>query len=88
MVSIVYVLCAGTALVCCILLFRGYSMSKSRLLLWSGLCFVFLMLDNIFLFIDQIIVPDVSLVLLRSPAGLIGISLLMYGLVWETGRKE
>jgi len=88
MAKIVYLLCSATALACSILLLRGFLSSKVRLLLWSGLCFAFLFLDNIFLFYDQIVVPDVNLALWRSPAALIGVSLLVYGLVWETGRKE
>jgi hypothetical protein len=88
MVIIVYVLCAATALACSILLLRGFLKNRARLLLWSGLCFAFLALDNVFLFFDQIVVPDVNLAVWRSPTALLGISLLLFGLVWDTGRRE
>jgi hypothetical protein len=83
MAAIVYLLCAATALACSLLLLRGFRNSKARLLLWSGLCFAFFMLDNLFLFYDQIVVPDVNLALWRAPIALVGVSLLLYGLVWE-----
>lgn len=83
MAEIVYLLCAATALLCAVLLFRGYSRSKARLLLWSGLCFALLALDSLFLFFDLIVVPDLNLTLWRTPTALIGVSLLLYGLIWE-----
>lgn len=81
--EIVYLLCAATALLCAVLLFRGYKRSKARLLFWSGACFVLLTLDNLFLFYDVVVVPDVNLMLWRSPMALIGVGLLLYGLIWE-----
>ena len=43
--SVVYVLCALTALACAVLLFRGYRASGARLLLWSAVCFAGLTLN-------------------------------------------
>lgn len=83
MAQVVYLLCAVTALLCCVLLLRGYRQSKARLLLWSGLCFALLTLDNVFLFYDLIVVPTSDLTLWRTPAALIGTGLLLYGLIWE-----
>jgi hypothetical protein len=81
---IVYLLCAATCLLCAILLFRGYVRTGVRLLFWSGLCFVGLMLDNLMLYVDLIVVPEVSLVIWRKIPGLIAIMLLLFGLVWES----
>jgi cytochrome bd-type quinol oxidase subunit 2 len=81
--EIVYLLCAATALLCAVLLLRGYSRSKARLLFWSGLCFVLLVFDNLFLFYDVVIVPDVNLTMWRAPTALIGVGVLLYGLIWE-----
>jgi Family of unknown function (DUF5985) len=81
---IVYLLCAATCLLCAILLFRGYARTGVRLLFWSGLCFVGLMLDNVMLYVDLIVVPEVSLVIWRKIPGLIAIMLLLFGLVWES----
>ena len=80
----VYILCAITCLLCAILLFRGYARTGVRLLFWSGLCFIGLMLDNVMVYVDLVIVPDVSLAVWRKIPGLIAISLLLYGLVWDS----
>ena len=66
------------------MLLRGYARTHVRLLLWSGLCFVFLMFDNLMLYVDIVVVPDVSLVVIRKIPGLIGIVLLLFGLVWDS----
>ena len=81
----VYLLCAATSATCAILLLRGYRRQRSRLLLWSNLCFVLLALNNILLFIDLIVVPtSIDLSLWRGATALAGVSLLLFGLVWET----
>jgi hypothetical protein len=82
--GIVYLLCSATCLLCAVLLFRGYARTGVRLLFWSGLCFVGLMLDNVILYIDVIVVPDMSLVIWRKAPGLVAIMLLLFGLVWES----
>ena len=46
MIQLVYLLCALTSLACAVLLLRGYFRTRVRLLLWSGLCFVGLALNN------------------------------------------
>ena len=45
MAPYIYALCALTSLVCSVLLLRGYSDSRYRLLFWAGLCFVGLRQD-------------------------------------------
>ncbi len=80
----IYVLCALTSLFCAGLLLRSYSKTKIRLLLWSGLCFVGLGLNNVLLVIDLLVFPDVDLSLIRIIPALGGMLLLLYGLVWET----
>jgi hypothetical protein len=65
-------------------LFRGYARTGVRLLFWSGLCFVGLMLDNVMLYVDVIVFPNVSLEIWRKIPGLIAIMLLLFGLVWES----
>ena len=82
---VVYALCALTSLVCAVLLLRGYRRSRVRLLLWSGLCFVCFTLNNILLIIDVRVLPDQDLSIVRSLPSLVGVALLLYGLVWETG---
>ncbi|HVT82005.1 MAG TPA: DUF5985 family protein, partial [Phycisphaerae bacterium] len=42
----IYLLCALTSLACAILLARGYLRSRAKILLWSGLCFALLAINN------------------------------------------
>jgi Family of unknown function (DUF5985) len=84
MATIVYVLCALTSAACAVLLLRGYARNGVRLLLWVGLCFVGLALNNILLVVDVRVVPSMDLSLWRSLPALAGLMLLIYGLVWET----
>ena len=80
----VYVLCAITSVACAWLLFRGYRRTGTRLLLWSGLCFAGLAINNIMLFVDLVVLPGVDLSLWRAIPALAGVVLLLYGLVWDT----
>ena len=84
MPGLVYILCALTSLACSVLLLRGYSQSGVRLLLWSGLCFFGLALDNVILYVDLVVWPDVDMAGLRRLPGLFALMLLIFGLVWET----
>lgn len=81
---VLFALAALTSLSCMLLLFRGYARSGMRLLLWSALCFVFLSVNNLALFIDSVLLPtQVDLRLLRLGAALAGIACLLYAFVWE-----
>ena len=82
--NVVYILCAATSGLCAVLLLRGYAKSRARLLFWSGLCFIGLALNNVLLIVDVRLMPSVDLSLWRTIPALIGVSLLVYGLVWET----
>lgn len=84
MANAVYLMCALTSIVCAVLLVRGYRNSRSRLLLWSSLCFVGLALNNLLLVVDRIIVTDVDLHDARLGVALGALAVLVYGLVWET----
>ncbi len=79
----VYTLCALTSVACALLLIRGYRKTGARLLLWSGLCFVGLALNNMLLFVDLVVVPAVDLSLLRSGTAFVGVAVLAFGLVWD-----
>ena len=79
----VYLLCAATALACAVLLLRGARRSRARLLMWSGLCFLALAVENVVLFVDVVCVPEVDLSNLRLAVALAGMALLLYGLIWD-----
>ena len=83
MAGIIYGLCALTALVCAWLLLLAYRRSHYKLLLWSGLCFVGLTLNNILLVIDKLVVPYYDLSVWRSVTALISLGILLYGLIWD-----
>ena len=72
-----------TSLACMVLLFRAYFANGLRLLLWSALCFVCLTANNVLLFFDLVVFPDLDLRLFRLSWALIGILLLIYGFLWE-----
>ncbi len=84
MAEAVYALCAVASLACMVLLLRGYRRTRTRLLLWSGLCFAGLTLNNILLFVDKVIFPGADLSLWRSAAALAGVLVLIYGLVMDS----
>jgi hypothetical protein len=72
-----------TSVACMVLLFRAYAASGLRLLLWSALCFVFLSLNNVLLFIDLVTPPDLDFRPYRLGAALVAVLSLLYGFVWE-----
>ena len=78
------VLAALTSLGCTILLFRGYSSTGTRLLLWSALCFVCLTLNSVLLFFDLVMLPGIDLRVYRLGSAFLGVLFLLYGFIWET----
>jgi hypothetical protein len=67
-----------------VLLFRGYARTGVRLLLWSGLCFIFLTTNNVLLFFDTVVWPtQVDLRLYRLGAAIAGVACLLYAFIWE-----
>jgi Family of unknown function (DUF5985) len=82
----VYVLCTLTSLACAWLLLRSFAASGVRLLLWSGLCFVGLALNNALLFVDKVVAPDVDLSVVRILPAALGLLLLLGALIWERER--
>jgi hypothetical protein len=84
MQGLVYLLCAGTALACSFLLLRSFRQNRMRLLLWCSLCFLGLAVDNVFLFIDIVLFPDIDLSVYPNLTALLGACLLLYGLIWDS----
>lgn len=83
MAAIIYGLCALTALICTILLLQAYRRSTYRLLLWSGLCFAGLTINNLLLVLDKIVFPLVDLSVWRTSVALVAMCTLLYGLIWD-----
>ncbi|WIG94749.1 DUF5985 family protein [Myxococcus sp. SDU36] len=84
MAEAVYLLCALTSVACAVLLLRAYKRTGMRLLLWSGLCFVGLVVSNALLFVDLVLLPTtIDLFMPRTIATLSSASVLLYGLIWD-----
>ena len=81
--TLIYTLCFLTSSACAFLLARSFARTGMRLLLWSALCFLFLGLNNLAVIVDLLFVPEVDLQLTRVALSLAGVSLLLFGLVWE-----
>lgn len=84
--AIVYILCSATSIACAWLLCRSYLRSRAPLLLWSGLCFLFLAANNLVVVVDLLLLPAGDMRLVRHLLNLGGISTLLFGFVW--GLKE
>ena len=79
----IYLLCALTSAACAALLGRAFLRQRIRLLLWTCACFIGLALNNLLMFVDLVLIPDVDLSLARALLALCGLLPLVFGLVWE-----
>lgn len=84
MVGLIYLLCALTALLCSWMLLKAYRSSGYKLLLWGGLCFVGLTLNNTLLIVDKFILPYVDLSGWRLILAFISVLIFLYGLIWDS----
>ena len=83
MAALIYGLCALTAFLCAWLLLQAYRRSRYKLLLWSGLCFAWLTVNNILLILDKLVFPSVDMTTWRLITALFAIIVLLYGLIWN-----
>ena len=85
----VYILCFLTSAACAWLLGRSYLANRTRLLLWSSVCFVFLALNNLALVLDLVVwpSPEVDLRLPRLLLALAAAASLIWGFVWEVEER-
>ena len=81
MAGLIYGLCALTALICSWLLLHAWFRSRYKLLLWSGLCFVGLTINNLLLVADKLFFPDMDMTAWRLGTGLGSLTILLYGLI-------
>jgi len=79
----VYLFCFLTSFAAMALVYRSYLQNRTRLLLWCALAFVALAVNNLLLFFDVVVLPDVNLLPLRHLSALTAVGLLLYGFVWE-----
>jgi len=81
--GIVYFLCFLTSFFAMVLLLRGHLSNGSKLLMWSALAFIALAINNLALFVDIVLLPQVSLLWVREIAEATAVCVLLYGFVWE-----
>lgn len=81
---LIYGLCALTAATCAFMLLQAFTRNRYRLLLWAGLCFVGLTVNNLLLVLDKMVILETDLSAWRTLAALISMSILLYGLIWDT----
>jgi phosphatidylserine synthase len=85
MAPLFYGLCTLTALFCAVLLLRAYHRSRYKLLLWGGLCFLGLTLNNALLVVDKLVFPEpeINLFTWRLVAALAAVLVLLYGIIFD-----
>lgn len=83
MAEAVYLLCALTSAACAVLLLRAWRRTRMKLLLYSGLCFVFFTVNNVLLFVDLVLIPAGDLTLARTVTSLVASGVLLFGLIWD-----
>lgn len=82
--ALVYILCFITCAVCAGLLVRSWFKTRTRLILWIAISFVFLAVNNFFLFADTTLTtPEQDLSPYRVLSSLIAVGVLIFGLIWE-----
>ncbi|MFZ5475663.1 MAG: DUF5985 family protein [Myxococcota bacterium] len=81
--ALVYGTCLLTALACAGLLLRAYRRTGTGLLLWAGLCFAVLAVNEALVIVDLVLVPGRSFEVYRTAAGLLAVTLMLVGLVFQ-----
>jgi ABC-type glycerol-3-phosphate transport system permease component len=81
--AIIYLLCVATSLLCAYLLARAYHRGRTKLLIWSALCFALLALNNLVVAADVLLLPTIDLAVLRLATSLAAVTVLLYGFIWE-----
>ena len=79
----VYILCFLTSGACAWLLGRSYFRTRTRLLLWSSLCFLFLAGNNLLLVLDVLVFADTNLRIGRLLLSLSAVIVLLFGFIWD-----
>jgi hypothetical protein len=81
--TLVYLLCFLTSLICALLLGRSYARTRTRMLLWSAICFGFLALANLVVVFDLLVFPAVDLRSVRLWLSLAAVAILLFGFIWD-----
>jgi hypothetical protein len=80
--GLVYLLCAATSFTSGSLLLRASLGRHTGLLFWSSLCFFGMALNNLVMYFDSIVFPDVPFSPAANLISVISLALLVLALVW------
>jgi hypothetical protein len=64
-------------------LVRSYLRTRTRLLLWTAICFVFLAINNALVFLDLVVFPEIDFGHWRDISNLVAVSTLICGFIWD-----
>ena len=78
----IYLLCIFTSVVCTWLLVAAFRRQRESLLFSSALSFGFLTLNNLLVFTDLIMLPQIDLSLARALSALGAGLVLLGGIIW------
>ena len=81
--GVLYIMSALASIACTVLLLRGFARSSSKLLFWSGLCFIGLSINNVLLVLDLLVIVDTDLSVLRLGSSLAAVLVMLYAFIWE-----
>jgi hypothetical protein len=86
--NVVYILCALAGLGCAVLLARAFFRTRTRLLLWSSVCFAALAINSILVVVDEIVLPVQDLRLARLGVAVMGLLLMAWALISQPVRGD
>lgn len=81
--TLVYLLCFVTSLICAGLLGRSYVRTRTRMLLWSALCFSLLAIANLVVVLDMLVFPAADMRTIRLGLSLAAVTVLLFGFIWD-----
>lgn len=81
--TLVYLLCFVTSLICAGLLGRSYARTRTRMLLWSALCFSLLAIANLVVVLDMLVFPAADMRTIRLGLSLAAVTVLLFGFIWD-----
>lgn len=84
MMPVLSLLCFGVSAACAVMLLRAWAASSVRLLLWSGIGFTGIALNNLLLVVDESSGRDWSV--WHGVPALTGVFILIWGLIEERAR--
>ncbi len=84
--ALVYTMCFVISAGCALLLGRAWQRTGVQLLGWSALCFALLSLNNLFVIIDLLLVPQIDFSVMRLALSLAATVVLLFGFIWHSGE--